>query len=292
MTGWDSLVGEPLARFTGPFPTRPFLEICARHSADEVVVLAGAASAAALAVDGPAIRFAGAAHLTDYHSPLGSDMLELARAIGELAGDRVCDLDSMPAEAAVSLADGFVRAGRRAVATDDESCQVLDLAGASPSGWEALLGSKERHELRRKRRRYTEAYGDVDVASGADYLDRFVALHRASSGDKAGFMTEEMEAFFRELLTLPQARLDVLRDGDTVLAAAFGFDDSEAYYLYNSAFDRAALDVSPGIVLIDALIGRSVERGQERFDFLKGSESYKRRFGAGRRRLVRLEVFP
>ncbi|NIS37572.1 MAG: GNAT family N-acetyltransferase, partial [Actinobacteria bacterium] len=67
-------------------------------------------------------------------------------------------------------------------------------------------------------------------------------------------MTDQMEGFFLDLLTVPGGRLDVLHDGDRVVAAAVGFEDDDAYYLYNSAFDRSLADLSPGIVLIDALV--------------------------------------
>lgn len=104
-------------------------------------------------------------------------------------------------------------------------------------------------------------------------------------------MSDDMVRLFTDLLALDGSRLDVLRAGDgSVVAAAFGFEDDEAYYLYNSAFDPAAAAVSPGIVLVDCLIGKAASDGRSRFDFLKGDEVYKRRLGAVARPLFRLEV--
>ena len=68
-------------------------------------------------------------------------------------------------------------------------------------------------------------------------------------------------------------------DGSPV-AAAFGFEDDVAYYLYNSAFDPSAGRVSPGVVLVSLLIERAIATGKTIFDFLKGDEPYKFRLGA------------
>ena len=278
MSRWNRLVGTPLAPFTGPFPYRPFLEICAAKSTGEVRVVTDGSGAIALVLAGDTVRLAGDRHLTDYHSPLGAETRNLvATMIAELDGMRF-ELDSLPQEAAGPLAASFEAEGRSPILEADESCRVLQLDGADPENWESLLRSKDRHEVRRKRRRYEEVRGVPEVAAGLEHFDAFVALHRSAIGDKGDFMTDRMEAFFCDLLRLPTARLDVL------------VGDNDGYYLYNSAYDSSLADLSPGIILIDSLIARTVLRGRTRFDFLKGTESYKRRLGAIERPLYRLEV--
>jgi CelD/BcsL family acetyltransferase involved in cellulose biosynthesis len=129
------------------------------------------------------------------------------------------------------------------------------------------------------------------VVDDAVVFERFVALHRGSDGDKASFMTAEMEAFFRDLYALPGWGIDALRDGGgTVVAAAFGYVDESGYYLYNSAFDTVLSRVSPGQVMLGTMIERAVEEGRRIFDFLKGDENYKFRLGAEPRPLYDLEV--
>jgi CelD/BcsL family acetyltransferase involved in cellulose biosynthesis len=289
MTDWDRLVGTPLAPYTDPFPNRAFLEIVAEYGPAQPEVLAtGDASVAVVVADGTA-RLAGEHHLTDYHSPLGSDIDQLAHAMSGLDAEHL-DLDSLPAEAATVLESGLTAAGRSVIRHDDEPTRFIDLTIAESEDWESILRSKERHEVRRKRRRYEASLGEPELSEGRDYFDQFVALHRSAMGDKGGFMTEEMEAFFAALLELPETRLDVLLAPDGVGAAAFGFEHARGYSLYNSAYDAALSEVSPGIVLTDRLIARSLHAGQERFDFLKGDEVYKRRLGAVERPLVRLTV--
>lgn len=174
-----------------------------------------------------------------------------------------------------------------------ESCMVLDLEVPGDDGWEAMLSSKQRHEVRRKRRRFEEAHGVPVLRNDPGAFGLFVDMHRSADGDKGDFMTDAMAGFFEGLLAIDGARLDVLSGGEGNPAAiAFGFDDDDAYYLYNSAFDPAVGDSSPGIVLADALIQASAAGGLRRFDFLKGTETYKARLGAVERRLFTLEVTP
>ncbi|HAX81359.1 MAG TPA: hypothetical protein DCY40_02185 [Actinobacteria bacterium] len=86
------------------------------------------------------------------------------------------------------------------------------------------------------------------------------------------------------------AVIDVLCDGDGApVGAAFGFEDADTYYLYNSAFHQERSELSPGIVLVTALIDAAIAGGKRRFDFLKGGEDYKARLGAVPRPLFALE---
>jgi CelD/BcsL family acetyltransferase involved in cellulose biosynthesis len=290
MSDWESLVGDPLAPLVGPFPRAPFLETWRRHRSDgDLAIVGHAAGMAAVVVTDGVARFAGEEHLTDYHSPLGSDVGGVVDGLLELGVPLV--LDSLPSEAADPLEAGLVGRGVEVVRTTGEPCLVLDIAVPGDGGWEAMLSSKQRHEVRRKRRRFADTVGEVDVGSDRAAFGRFVDLHRSSDGEKGEFMTDAMASYFEALLGLDCARIDVLRDPTgSIIAAAFGFEDDDAYYLYNSAFDPAVGDASPGIVLVDALIHSNAASGRTRFDFLKGTEVYKRRLGAVERSLVTLEV--
>ena len=290
MSGWDRLVGAPLAPFVGPFPHRPFLEVCAAHDQGDVHIVADGSNATALVMTRDTVRFLGDRHLTDYHSPLGTATGQLVALLIAEFGMVRFELDSLPEEAAAPLAASFEAEGRSTISEADESCRVLLLDGADPQGWESLLRPKDRHEVRRKRRRYEAVHGEPRVVAGPEHFDAFVALHRSAAGEKGGFMTDSMETFFADLLRLPSTRLDVLQRDGEVVAAALGFEHEDGYYLYNSAYDASLADLSPGIILIDHLIARTARQGTKRFDFLKGTETYKRRMGAVDRPLYRLVV--
>ena len=116
------------------------------------------------------------------------------------------------------------------------------------------------------------------------------ALHRLAEGRKGRFMTPAREAFFRDLAAVPGARVDILAgDAGAPVAAAIGFQDDDAYYLYNSAYDPNHGAVSPGIVMLWMLLESVISSGTAIFDFLKGNEAYKLRLGAEARPLYALE---
>ena len=283
----------PAADLVGPFPCRPFLEAWWQHrGAGEALIVAEARGlVAARRLPDGAVELMGEADLTDYHAPLGPDAAgAVAVLLGGLEPGTRFRFDSLPEEAAAVVADGAARAGVAARREPHAAAVVLDLP-ASHGEYLAGLDAKERHELRRKRRRFEAAHGPGRlVAAGPAGLPEFAAMHRAAPGAKGGFLTSEMEAFFAGLLGIEGARLDLLAGTEgTPLAAAFGFQDSRAYYLYNSAYDPAVGGSSPGVVLVDLLVQRAIEAGLERFDFLKGEEAYKLRLGGRPRPLFVVE---
>lgn len=294
--GWDSAgFGlHPAADLVGPFPRRPFLEAWWRHRGrgDALILSSPTALLAAFRLPDGAVELMGEADLTDYHSPLGAGAADLvAGLLSSLAPGTLFRFDSLPEEAAAVVAAGAVRAGVTAAPLKRHAVAVvLDL----PESYEEYLGGldgKERHEVRRKRRRFEAAYGAARlVAAGPGGLPAFATMHRSAAGAKGGFLTEPMEAFFSDLLRIEGARLDLLAGADGVpVAAAFGFQDDRAYYLYNSAYEPAAAGASPGVVLVDLLVQQAIAAGLDRFDFLKGDEPYKFRLGGRARPLFVVE---
>jgi CelD/BcsL family acetyltransferase involved in cellulose biosynthesis len=198
----------------------------------------------------------------------------------------------------VALAAAADERGWRVTEEDEAVCPALDL----PGSWEeyvASLPKHDRHELRRKLR-HLEAAGTVtfeeaaspgDVAAG---FDTFLDLMRASRPDKDGFLTPAMESFFRDLAAtfagLGMASLgSLLLDGRTV-AMTFAFEQEGATYLYNSGYDPAQSHLAVGLLSKALAIRCAIERGQRRFDFLRGDEEYKRRLGGVPARVVRLRM--
>lgn len=162
----------------------------------------------------------------------------------------------------------------------------------------ASLSGHDRHELRRKRRRLGDL-GDWQVRKAHEVgwesdLAAFFDFHRRAPGEKAGFFTPDRERFFRrlaaDLLLFGLARLDVLDlDGEPV-ACTFSYDFRGVFALYNSAFRPDLSRHAPGMVLVGCLIERAIEEGKRRFDFLRGQEPYKYRFGPTPRPVHRTTV--
>ena len=160
------------------------------------------------------------------------------------------------------------------------------------------LGKKERHELRRKLRRFEAAPGAAfdwaaDAQRGA-VLDRFFALHRLSKGEKAAFMTQEVESFFRDiadaLAAAGKLRLGVVRAHDEIAAVLFAFAYRDTLALYNAAYDPALGSLSLGIASHAYAVRDAIAQGFKVYDLLRGDEPYKYDLGAVDRWLWRLEA--
>ena len=287
----------PIAPATGPFPGRDLLETWWRlRGAGELWLVESSEALLPLHRHRDTVAFLGEADLTDYHSPLGTSAAAVTALVTELVAElepgTQLSFDSLPSSAADAVAAGLASAGAEYEVTEHAIAAVLPLP-ESYDEWMAVIGKKQRHEARRKLRKFAAASGNprLVTTTGPSAVADFAAMHRRSSGDKATFMTDAMEAFFEELAAASGARIDMLcDDAGTPVASAYGFRDEHGYYLYNSAYEPAAAEVSPGIVLVTELIRRAIADGLDRFDFLKGDEVYKFRLGAQRRPLHLVEA--
>ena len=175
------------------------------------------------------------------------------------------------------------QAGYNPVLEPDEVTLETEL----PATWDAYLESldgKQRHEVRRKLRRLSEA-GEIgyrfvaDAASVPAFADTFLKMFVESRSDKATFLTGQMNVFFRTLLRrtaeIGLLRAVVLELDSKPLATLTAFDYQGTIYLYNSGYDPEASSLSVGILSKAMLIKDSIENGKMKFDFLKGGEPYK-----------------
>jgi len=285
---------HPLESKTGPFPQRPFTHTWWAHRrrpGDDLLIASSEIGLVPFVHNEGMVTIAGDGDVTDYHSPLGAGLPELVEELAATlpTGTRF-DLDSLPGAAATGLNDALLDNGFVATGATHDVAAVLQLP-ASFDEYLAALSKKDRHETRRKIRRFDTALGQPRVVrhKGTGAVAVFAEMHRHSSGDKGEFMTAGMERFFVALHEEAGAVIDVLvTEHDTPAAAAFSFEDDEAYYLYNSAYEPRFRDSSPGVVLLATLIEHTINTGRTTFDFLKGDEAYKFRMGAEKRPLCRL----
>jgi CelD/BcsL family acetyltransferase involved in cellulose biosynthesis len=235
------------------------------------------------------VTFAGESRLTDYHTPIGPDGPgALVAALQRFPGTPF-RLDSIPPEAVGPIVDALSGDGIEPTVSEDEIVAVLPLP-SSYDDWLTSLGKKQRHEVRRKRRRFEAEFGTIEIQRHTgDAIEVFCIMHRLSAGEKGQFMNDPMESLFTQLLTTAGASIHLLTCDGVPRAAAFGFESDEGYFYYNSAYDPAAAMASPGVVLFSAMIETEIERGAVVFDFLKGDEPYKFRHGAEPRQLFAIE---
>ena len=73
-------------------------------------------------------------------------------------------------------------------------------------------------------------------------------------------------------------------------AGYLSFDCNNHIWVYNSGMDERFREYSPGWVLLGYLLQWANEHGRSRFDFMRGNEEYKYRFGGIDRFVVRAQV--
>ncbi len=173
-----------------------------------------------------------------------------------------------------------------------------------PGDWETYLAGidkKQRHEIRRKMRRAEESEIPVrwyfaDDAATLDFeVDAFLELMK-NDGDKQEFLRPSMQDFLRRVVHFAfeagSLQLAFLEVGGQKAAAYLSFDYLNRIWVYNSGLNREFQSLSPGWVLLGYLLQWANEHGRTEFDFMRGDEEYKYRFGAVDRFVVRALLTP
>lgn len=247
--------------------------------------------------DRQVLRFVGGIDLTDYLGPICApeDRCEVAVALvdwlsrADLEWDEL-DAHNMPVPSGFAefLVDHADRAGFGFTLEQEETSAILTLG----TDWEAYLAtleSKERHELKRKRRRLEREHPAAVFRTATEEtleadLETFIAMHRGAEGHKGHFMRPEIAGFFermaRAFLPLGWLRLDLLEVEGRALASTFAFELEGGFYLYNSSYEPDAARLSPGLMLVSELVRTSIDENLRIFDFLRGPERYKFQLGS------------
>lgn len=181
----------------------------------------------------------------------------------------------------------------------EDVCPVIDL----PSTWDEylmMLDKKQRHEVRRKLRKADNEADTHFVLVGPEddlqaEMHDFVELHQKSTPEKDEFMDPKMQGFFFDVAQVLQAQgwlqlAFVEMDGEKA-ASLLNFDYGGSILVYNSGYDPDSFrQLSPGIVVTARCIEHAIALGRQKFDFLRGDEVYKYRFGAQDTKVRRLLI--
>jgi CelD/BcsL family acetyltransferase involved in cellulose biosynthesis len=266
--------------------------ITAKVVDDEQVVI----GICAFELDSGLLSFAGGHDVVDYMGPisLAGREKEVAAALAQWTFDalpwsRACLAGLVHNDAtAQAIIDEVVRIAPDAVVEPYDQAPRIECA---PQGYLALLNSKRRGDILRKRNRLIEAVGELELVDSTretvgDPLERLLAW-KAEASPATGEFVAEYGDFVRtmvgELAAVDAGHVVELHAAGRPLASAILLTQGKTAFIYNMAYDLDfatgdGAGLAPGVVLVSLLVERSLDRGL-RFDFLKGAQDYKLRLG-------------
>ena len=149
------------------------------------------------------------------------------------------------------------------------------------------LKKKQRHEIRRKLRKFESQDFQFKLIRNNDVLSEFLSdfyeLFINSREDKKEFLTEERKTFFNKMLFAfaEKNELKILSyyDGNILISACIVIEYANIYFLYNSAYSLDYNSYSVGLVSKIIALKQSIENNNHAFNFLRGNERYKYELG-------------
>jgi CelD/BcsL family acetyltransferase involved in cellulose biosynthesis len=222
------------------------------------------------------------AGITDYLEGIGdpAPLLPPLLARAQADGIDTCDLFETPPDSRLIHLEpppGW------SLARDPASaCPVLDLP---------RLPATIRRKLRMNRHRADRAGGwTVEAATQETLplvLSELIRLHQGrwtGQGESGVLESEPVLAFHRQatpgLLEAGLLRLQLVRVGGEVAAAIIALLSPGRIYFYLSGFDPLHAFVSPGTLLLGAMLEQAIAEGRHEAHFLRGREGYKYAWGA------------
>jgi CelD/BcsL family acetyltransferase involved in cellulose biosynthesis len=213
----------------------------------------------------------------------------------------VCDLNALPpGDPAFHIP---LPAPLREVVQDEDVCPYLPLPGAAGQLVDVLphrMGHRALRYLRRLQREGELRFELADPSTVDAHMDDFFRLHTARWENRQlpGVLADEDVRTFHCLVAhgmcaRGRLRLHALRWKGQVCAMVYAFVHGRRVYSYLSGFDPELASYSLGTVSIFHALRHAVDEGCEVFDFLRGDEAYKYRWGAvnrtNRRRIIRVD---
>ena len=244
------------------------------------------------------------AGLSDYQDVLvepGVDPSLLLHAVlGRDDGVSVCDLIEVPPGSALH---GLMAPPGWAMRWGGGSpCPVLALPGSVEAMADAVPAGQLR-KLRMNRHRAERGGGVVRERATAATLSglqaELIRLHQArwaAAGEPGVLADPAVLALHQDaapgLLAAGALRLEVLLAGGEVVAAIMTLLAPGRILFYLSGYDAAHAFISPGTLLLGAMLEDAAREGRTEAHFLRGREGYKYAWGAVDRMNATCSLFP
>lgn len=152
-----------------------------------------------------------------------------------------------------------------------------------PSSWRRKL----RYDERRLARTCRVDYACADRDSFDEAFAALLRLHaqRWAARDSVGVLADDTVRAFhadaaRQLLAAGLLQLHTLRADGRIVACCYGFLHRECAYYYLGGFDPACERLGVGNLIVLHAMRAAQHAGATSFDFLRGREPYKYRWGA------------
>jgi hypothetical protein len=180
-----------------------------------------------------------------------------------------------------------VRLGEGKSLTREEAtpCHVVAL----PSSWDEYLSNHRngkqalRYALRRRNAWAEASFTDADASTIERDVEALLMLHNVRWKSNLPKARRTYGRLFREAHARGCCRVGVLwSEEKKPLAAQAAFIDPErrSWGIYMLAYDKSTAKHSPGIGMLMRGIERAISERFEEYDFLRGDEAYKARFGS------------
>lgn len=163
------------------------------------------------------------------------------------------------------------------------------------------IDKKQRHEIKRKLRNVEQSSSEPRLyfVQNEDDLkaetQAFIDM-MAEDPNKRDFLTEPMQQHLhytaQTAFKYGWLKLAFLTLYGKKSAAIMAFWYQERLWLYNSGWKWEYREFSPGWVLLAYLIEWANQNGIKEFDFMRGNEAYKYKFGAVDRHIFRVSLVP
>jgi CelD/BcsL family acetyltransferase involved in cellulose biosynthesis len=256
----------------------------------------------------PALMLLGSIEISDYldliiNPPkIGSFLLELFKLLAQEPFEywTVIDLYNIPDDSPTlpGLKTAAEQQGWAFHQEQLQPCPYIPL----PGDWDEYLTKikkKQRHEIRRKIRRVENHPESVRwyIVKDRNQLDQeindFLEL-MSHDREKANFLTQKMREQLRETVFAAfdagWLQLSFLEVDGRKAGGYLNFDYADHIWVYNSGINFEYRDLSPGWVLLGYLLKWANENQRLEFDFMRGDEDYKYRFGGINRFVERARI--